>query len=70
MHKRNVTPIELPVQLLTIAQVAMALNMGQTKVYDLIKWHGLPAVRIDGRLRVPVPSFNAWVENHKTSKSA
>jgi excisionase family DNA binding protein len=63
MRKRKVAAI-VPgqVQLLTVPQVAEVLGIGSTKVYDLIHRHGLPAVQIDGRLRVRLSSLLSWVE--------
>ena len=66
MRKRKPTSVMVPLQLLTIAQVAQVLGVGSTKVYDLIHRHGLPAVQIDGRLRVRVSSLVSWVEAHET----
>ena len=66
MRKRKPSSVIVPLQLLTIAQVAEVLGVGPTKVYDLIHRHGLPAVQIDGRLRVRVSSLTSWVEAHET----
>lgn len=67
MRKRKPSSVMVPLQLLTIAQVAEVLGVGPTKVYDLIHRHGLPAVQIDGRLRVRVSSLVSWVEAHETA---
>ncbi len=70
MRKRKMTSggaMVMPLQLLTIPQVADMLGIGQTKVYDLIRWHGLPAVRLDGRLRVRLSSLHGWVEERETA---
>jgi excisionase family DNA binding protein len=67
MRKRKVSstvPVQL--QLLTVPQVAEVLGIGPTKVYDLIHRHGLPAVQIDGRLRVRLSSLVSWVEARET----
>jgi excisionase family DNA binding protein len=66
MRKRKPTSVMVPLQLLTIAQVAEVLGIGPTKVYDLIHRHGLPAVQIDGRLRVRLSSLVSWVEARET----
>lgn len=70
MRKRRESPKEVtPVLLLTIPQVAQALGMGQTKVYDLIKRRSLPSVDVDGRKRVSVASLHRWIEQHETGAS-
>jgi len=66
MRKRKPTSVMVPLQLLTVPQVAEVLGIGPTKVYDLIHRHGLPAVQIDGRLRVRLSSLISWVEARET----
>ena len=47
----------------TIPQVAKALNLGRTKVYELISSGTLPAVRIDGARRIKAADLEAFVRS-------
>lgn len=68
MRKRQtqaaVQPV-VPNQLLSIPEVAKVLNIGRTKVYDLIKTDGLPVVRLGNATRVSVISLHRWIEQHE-----
>jgi excisionase family DNA binding protein len=44
-----------------VAEVMEILNMGRTKVYDLIRAGVIPSAEIDGNLRVPVERFHEWL---------
>jgi len=56
-------PIEQ--MLLTIPQVAQSLNLGRTKVYDLINHAGLPTVKLGSAIRVPLNSLKQWLEQRE-----
>ena len=47
---------------LTISDVATMLNLGRTKVYDLIKHEGLPTIQFGDVKRVPVAKLQRWLE--------
>jgi excisionase family DNA binding protein len=72
MHKRqpkcaeNPLPVLLP-QLLTIDQVAAALSVGKSTVYELINHEGLPYVLVRGAKRVPVASLAWWIKQRECS---
>ena len=51
--------------LLTIPQVAQSLNLGRTKVYDLINHAGLPTIKLGSAMRVPLSSLKRWVEQRE-----
>ncbi len=51
--------------LLTIAQVAKTLNIGRTKVYELIATKQLPVVRFGRAVRVSSASLQRWVERQE-----
>jgi excisionase family DNA binding protein len=51
-------------QLLSIPEVAKALSIGRTKVYDLINHDGLPTVQIGKGKRVAVLALQRWIEEH------
>jgi excisionase family DNA binding protein len=72
MHKRqpsqaeNPLPVLIP-QLLTIDQVAAALNVGKSTVYELINHEGLPYVLVRGAKRIPVASLAWWIKQRECS---
>jgi excisionase family DNA binding protein len=62
MHRRkHAAPESAPQLLLTIPQVAVALSLGRTKVYELIKYEGLPTVPLGGAVRVSLSSLQEWI---------
>jgi excisionase family DNA binding protein len=51
--------------LLTVPQVAKSLNLGRTKVYELIASKQLPVVRFGRAVRVSSASLRRWVEQQE-----
>ena len=51
--------------LLTAPQVAKLLNLGRTKVYELIGTKQLPVVRFGRAVRVSSASLQRWVERQE-----
>ena len=51
--------------LLTVPQVAFALGLGRTKVYELIANEGLPCVKFGTARRVPLISLQRWIEQRE-----
>jgi excisionase family DNA binding protein len=51
--------------LLNVNQVAKLLNLGRTKVYDLIATKQLPVVRFGRAVRVSSASLQRWVEQQE-----
>ena len=51
--------------LLTVPQVAKLLNLGRTKVYELIGTKQLPVVRFGRAVRVSSASLQRWVERQE-----
>lgn len=51
--------------LLTVPQVAKLLNLGRTKVYELIGAKQLPVVRFGRAVRVSSASLQRWVERQE-----
>ena len=47
--------------LLSIPEVAKALSLGRTKVYELIRVEGLPVVRFGKAVRVSPDSLERWL---------
>jgi excisionase family DNA binding protein len=72
MHKRvNVSTtdgvISLSSRLLTVQQVAGALQVGRSTVYDLINEDGLPHIKVKGAIRVPLASLEWWIAQRECS---
>ncbi len=57
---------EAPAQrlLLRVPEVAEALGLGRTKVYELIATGELPVIRLGRAVRVSVVALQKWVEEH------
>ncbi len=55
---------EAPTQrlLLRIPEVAKALGLGRTKIYELIDAGELPVIRVGRAVRVSVTAVQKWVE--------
>ena len=43
-------------------EVAKSLKFGRSTIYDLVAAGVIPAVRINGSIRVPVAAFREWIE--------
>jgi len=53
--------------LLTISQVAKSMNLGRTKVYELIATEGLPTVRFGRAVRVSPTSLQQWLQRRESA---
>ncbi|HEX6554945.1 MAG TPA: helix-turn-helix domain-containing protein [Ktedonobacteraceae bacterium] len=55
---------EAPTQrlLLRVPEVAKALGLGRTKVYELIATGELPVIRLGRAVRVSVTALQKWVD--------
>ncbi len=47
--------------LLRPVEVAEAIGVGRSKVYELLASGQLPSVRVGASVRVPVDSLRAWI---------
>ena len=58
---------EAPTQrlLLRVPEVAKALGLGRTKVYELISTGELPVIRLGRAVRVSVAALHKWVEERE-----
>ena len=52
--------------LLTIPQVAKALNLGKTKIYELIWKEHLPVQKFGRAVRVSKEELERWLEERRT----
>ncbi|MFB7779886.1 helix-turn-helix domain-containing protein [Streptomyces bauhiniae] len=50
-----------PPELLTVPEVMQRLNIGRTKVYDLIRTHRLVSIKVDGCRRIPTEDVRAFI---------
>ena len=50
---------------LSIPEVATALGLGRTKVYELIAKEGLPTVKFGTARRVSVAKLQRWLEQRE-----
>jgi excisionase family DNA binding protein len=67
-RKQKAPANEVPVSpiLLTIEQVAAALQVSRNQVYRHIKHNGLPTVKIDnGFMKVSRASLERWIAEHE-----
>lgn len=62
MHKRKQSQTTVEPLFLTIPQVAAMLNLGHSKVYDLIRNEGLPTTKFGTAVRVPAEELKAWLK--------
>ena len=51
--------------LLRVPEVAKALGLGRTKVYELIATGELPVIRLGRAVRVSVTALQKWVEERE-----
>ncbi len=61
----SVKNVSSPLLLLSLPEVAKALGLGRTKVYDLIATEGLPVVRFGRAVRVSVASLQQWIDQRE-----
>ncbi|NEA45203.1 helix-turn-helix domain-containing protein [Streptomyces sp. SID10815] len=47
--------------LLTVPEVMERLNVGRTKVYDLIRTRRLVSIKVDGCRRIPTDAVSAFI---------
>jgi excisionase family DNA binding protein len=59
----------VPKLLLTAADVAKMLSIGQTKVAELIAAKSLPTVRIGRSVRISAVSLQKWIEQHEDQQT-
>lgn len=50
--------------LLRVDEVARALSLGRSKVYELIASGELPSITIGAARRVPLDALRAWIAEH------
>ena len=60
---------ELEKLLLRPTEVAEALGLGRTMIYELLATGELPSVRFGRSIRVPVRALEAWVKEHQDGHS-
>jgi excisionase family DNA binding protein len=58
---RRLAVIELRTELLRVEEAAEVLQVGRTKVYELMARGELPVVRIGRSVRIPLRSLQEWI---------
>jgi excisionase family DNA binding protein len=53
--------------LLTVRDVAVALRLGRTRTYALLRSGEIPVIRVGRAVRVPRDGLLRWIEEHCTS---
>jgi excisionase family DNA binding protein len=53
-----------------VSEVGEILNMGRTKVYQLIRAGVIPSTRILGSIRVPAKPLHDWIDSQIASGNA
>ena len=65
MNKAYKSLNDLPA-MLTVAQVASALNISRTSAYELAHCKNFPAMLIGSRIVVPKDRLMSWIDNKLT----
>jgi excisionase family DNA binding protein len=52
--------------LLTVRDVAVALRLGRTRTYALLRSGEIPVIRVGRAVRVPRDGLRRWIEEHCT----
>jgi len=66
----SVKNVSSPLLLLSVPEVAKALGLGRTKIYELIACEGLPVVRFGRAVRVSAASLQRWIEQREKQSAA
>ena len=48
--------------LLRPSEVAEAVGLGRSKIYEMLASGALPSIRVASSIRVPVDALRAWIE--------
>lgn len=63
MNKTCFTSLDNLPAMLTISQVALALNISRTSAYELAHCKSFPAMLIGSRIIVPKDRLMTWIDN-------
>lgn len=47
----------------SVKEVAIILNIGMNKAYDMIHQNMIPVIKIGRTIRIPKKSFDTWLES-------
>lgn len=50
----------------TVPEMAAALGIGKIKAYDLVNRADFPAIRIGGKIIVPIEQLHRWIERESS----
>jgi excisionase family DNA binding protein len=55
--------------LYTVADIQEICSLGRTKVYELLRTHELPSIRVGRVLRIPAKSLEEWIEKQQKKEA-
>lgn len=54
----------------SVPEMAKMLGIGKNKAYELAGQDGFPAVRLDGRIIIPLDGLNRWLNEQAAQRGA
>ena len=54
----------------SVPEMAKMLGIGKNKAYELAGQDGFPAVRLDGRIIIPLDGLNRWLNEQAAQQGA
>ena len=54
----------------SVPEMAKMLEIGKNKAYELAGQDGFPAVRLDGRIIIPLDGLNRWLNEQAAQRGA
>ena len=55
--------------LLKPSEAASAINIGRSKVYEMLASGELPSIRVGSNIRVPIEALHDWIAAQRTSST-
>ena len=54
----------------TVPEMAQALGLGRNTAYDLVNRADFPAIRVGGKILVPIEALNKWLNREASQGGA
>ena len=54
----------------TVPEMAQALGLGRNTAYDLVNRADFPAIRVGGKILVPIEALNNWLNRQASQGGA
>ena len=62
----QLTEVQRPRQLaVKVRKAAELIDIGPSKMYDLVNRGAIPSIRVDGAIRIPVDGLRDWVKERE-----